>query len=221
MPSAARRFAILAGSMLAPLAWAQQEAPFHFESVSSIEQMQSFVRTQFPPGAAKDALHRTLVDEGGGSLRRHPHLANTEKVLYDINLCKLYIWRWNISADYDDGGHLLQVYVNGEPMHASGPQKKDPKLVVVGDKGKILKAGRPRPEASKGEKMLVYTLLDGDGNTATTGDQLAMGGGPSRADPRNGGKLVMYHNVDPWRSIFDADPADRIVDYGGMCPPPR
>jgi hypothetical protein len=219
----ASRLAVLtlAAAFAAPLASAQPDTPFRFESVASLEAMQALIRTQFPPGATKAMLHRTFVDEGGGSLRQHPRHANTEKVLYDINLCSLYVWRWNISADYDDEGHLLQAYVNGEPVHASGPQKKDAKMLIQGDKGKILRVTRPRPEASKGEKVLVYLLLDGDGNTATLDDQLATGGGPSRPNPIGFGKLIAYTNVDPWRSIFDADPADRIVDYQGMCPPPQ
>jgi hypothetical protein len=218
MPSTARRLVVLAASMLASLAWAQPAAPFRFDSVHSLDEMQSFVRAAFAPGASRGALRKTFVDEGGGSLRLHPRHARVEKYLYDINLCALYVWRWNISADYDDDGRLLQAYVNGEPVHASGPQKKDGKTLIVGDRGKILKTGRPRPEASKGEKMLTYLMLDGDGDTATLDDQVLMGGGPSRPDPTNMGKLIAYTNVEPWRSIFDADPADRIVDFAGSCP---
>jgi hypothetical protein len=222
MPFIASRLAVfaLAAAFAAPLAGAQTETPFRFESVASLDAMRDFLRTQFPPGATKAMLHRTFVDEGGGSLRQHPRYANTEKVLYDINLCRLYVWRWNISADYDDQGRLLQVYMNGDPLHASGPQKKDSKTLIQGDKGKLLRVGRPRPEASEGEKILVYLMLDGDGNTATLDDQLANGAGPSRPNPGDFGKLIVYTNVDPWRSIFDADPADRIVDYPGTCPPP-
>jgi hypothetical protein len=223
MPFIASRLAVLtlAAAFAAPLASAQPDTPFRFESVASLEAMQALIRTQFPPGATKAMLHRTFVDEGGGSLRQHPRHANTEKVLYDINLCSLYVWRWNISADYDDEGHLLQAYVNGEPVHASGPQKKNPRMLVHGNKAKILRVTRQRPEAWKGEKVLVYTMLDGDGNTATLDDQLATGGGPNKPNPTGSPKLFVYINVDPWRSIFDEDPADRIVDYQGMCPPPR
>jgi hypothetical protein len=221
MSFAACRLAILAAAIAAPLASAEPATPFRFESVRSLDEMRAFVQTNFPPGATREALHRSFVDEAGGSLRQHPRHAGTEKVIYDINLCSLYVWRWNISADYDEGGHLLQAYVNGEPVHASGPQKKNPKMLIAGDKGKILRVLRPRPEASKGEKVLVYLMLDGDGNTATLDDQLATGAGPSQPNPVNFGKLFVYIDVDPWRSIFDADPADRIVDYAGMCPPPK
>ena len=44
-----------------------------------------------------------------------------------------------------------------------------------------------------------------------------VGTGPSRADPANMGKLITYTDVDPWRSIFDFDAADRIVPYQGDC----
>jgi len=218
MPSTASHLAALALATLAIQAWAQPAAPFRFESLATLDEMQAFVRTHFPPGAARDDLHRTFVAEGGGSLRLHPRRPNVEKYLYDINLCRLYVWRWNISADYDDGGRLLQAYVNGEPLHASGPQKRQGSALADSGKAKILKVGRPRPEASVGEKVLVYLLLDGDGDPATTDDQVLAGGGPSRADPADFGKMIAYADVDPWRSIFDPDPADRIADYAGRCP---
>ena len=45
--------------------------------------------------------------------------------------------------------------------------------------------------------------------------------GTSRADLRHAfvdmGKMFVYSDVDPWRSIFDFDPADRIVPYPGSC----
>jgi hypothetical protein len=31
------------------------------------------------------------------------------------------------------------------------------------------------------------------------------------------GKVVMYSDIDPWRSIFDFDPVDHIVSYSGSC----
>ena len=218
MPSITRHLAALALSMLAVQASAQPTAPFRFESLATLDEMQAFVRTRFPPGAAKDDLHRTFMAEGGGSLRLHPRRPHVEKYLYDINLCRLYVWRWNISADYDERGRLLQAYVNGEPLHASGPQKRQGGALADSGKAKILKLSRPRPETSMGEKALVYLLLDGDGDPATTDDQVLAGGGPSRADPADFGKMIAYTDVDPWRSIFDADPADRIVDYAGSCP---
>ncbi len=35
--------------------------------------------------------------------------------------------------------------------------------------------------------------------------------------PVNMGTLHMYSNVEPWRSIFDKDNAERIVAYSGDC----
>ena len=77
---------------------------------------------------------------------------------------------------------------------------------------------RARPEADRGEKSLAYMLLDLDGDLKTIEDQALLGAGPSRADPQNFGKAINYENVDPWRSIFDNDPADFIADYAGKCP---
>jgi hypothetical protein len=76
---------------------------------------------------------------------------------------------------------------------------------------------RPRPEAYKGESSLGFLLFDRDSDPKTTDDQALIGAGPSRADPTNMGKLITYRDVDPWRSIFDFDAADRIVSYHGDC----
>jgi hypothetical protein len=137
-----------------------------------------------------------------------------------INLCSYYIWRWNISADYDPGGRLLQAYVNGNPIFPAGPQKKDPKTFTVGANGKkasVFKMMRPRPEASKGEKELASVVVDADSDLRTIDDQILIGGGPSQPDPVDMGKLIVYQNVEPRRSIFDLDSADRIVSYSGDC----
>jgi hypothetical protein len=77
---------------------------------------------------------------------------------------------------------------------------------------------RPRPEASKGENSLTFLVYDGDSDLQTSDDQVAMGAGPSRADPANMGQMIIYKDVDPWRSIFDADPARFIASYSGTCP---
>ena len=60
-------------------------------------------------------------------------------------------------------------------------------------------------------------LFDRDSDLKTTDDQALIGSGPSRPDPANMGKMVVYSEVDPWRSIFDFDIADRIVPYQGNC----
>ncbi|WP_296945656.1 hypothetical protein [uncultured Massilia sp.] len=222
--SSLARLAALALSLplaVANASAAADAAPFRFESVRSIDAMQDLVRATFPQGAPRAGLRRAFVEEGGASLREHPSRAGTEKYLYDINLCRVYVWRWNVSADYDADGRLVQAWVNGEPVHAAGPQRTDPAALPHGPRAAVLRVVRPRPEASLGEKELVYLAFDLDGNPATTADRIATGGGPSQPNPANMGRMHVYANVDPWRSIFDADAADRIVEYAGMCPPAR
>ncbi len=191
---------------------------FQFESVQSIDEMRKIVETDFPLGAPRDAMRQRFVSEGAATQKAHPTMAGTEKYIYDINLCRYYVWRWNISADFDNGGLLLQAYVNGEPVFASGPQKRVVKTLGKPDvKAAIYKVARPRPEASKGEKSLASILFDGDSDTKTLHDQVMVGGGPTRPDPLNMGRMHVYSNVDPWRSIFDFDATNSIADYGGDC----
>jgi hypothetical protein len=141
-----------------------------------------------------------------------------EKYIYDIDLCHYYIWRWNISADYDDRGKLLQAYVNGNIVFPDdSPKKVVSKVAESGKKASIYRAQRPRPEAYKGENSLAFLLFDRDSDLTTKDDQALIGSGPSRADPANMGTMIAYTDVDPWRSIFDFDPADRIVPYAGSC----
>jgi hypothetical protein len=204
--------------LMSTAASAAPATPFQFASVQSTDEMRKAIETDFPLGTARAALRQRFVAEGGATPKAHPVQADTEKYIYDINLCRYYVWRWNISADFDTGGLLLQAYVNGDPVFASGPQKKDPKSMGKADaKAKVFKVVRPRPEASKGEKELVYILLDADGDDKTISDQILMGGGPTRADPLNMGKMHVYANVEPWRSIFDADVANGIAEYAGDC----
>jgi hypothetical protein len=197
-------------------AQAQPRAGFRFESVASLDEMHRLIETSFPLGTPREALRQTFVTQGAATLKAYPSDPAVEKYLYDINLCSYYVWRWNISADFDAAGHLRQAYVNGEPVFASGPQKKDVKDFKTGHQS-IYKVKRPRPEASKGENELTYILFDADSDTNTIDDELAIGGGPSRPDPANMGPLHMYSSVDPWRSIFDKDAAAQIVPYSGSC----
>lgn len=149
----------------------------------------------------------------------HPTEAGVEKYIYDINLCSYYVWRWNVSADFDKDGHLLQVYLNGDPIFPAGSPKRDVRALnnTSGKKPAILHSQRSRPEAYKGESSLAYLMFDADGDLRTIDDQVVIGAGPSRVDPVNLGKLVVYNNVDPWRSIFDSDRAAQIVPYSGDC----
>jgi hypothetical protein len=197
-------------------AHAQSPGGFRFDAVSSLDEMNRLIETSFPIGTPREALRRTFVVQGAATLKAHPLYPTVEKYLYDINLCSYYVWRWNISADFDTAGNLRQAYVNGEPVFASGPQKKDVKDFKVGHQT-IYKVKRPRPEASKGESVLTYMLFDADSDTSTIDDELVIGGGPTRPDPANMGTVHMYSNVDPWRSIFDKDDAAQIEPYSGSC----
>ena len=194
---------------------ADRPATFHFESVVTLTDMTQLIQSTFPLGSSRGDLRHAFVDGGKATLKVHLRRAGVEKYIYDINLCDYYVWRWNISADYDAAGKLLQAYVNGEPVFASGPQKQN----VKDFKGHptIFKLHRARPQASKGEKELSYIVYDGDSNLQTPDDEVAIGGGPTRADPLNMGTLHMYASVDPWRSIFDKDDAQQIVSYKGSC----
>jgi hypothetical protein len=194
---------------------ADKPAAFRFESVGTLTDMNQFVQSTFPLGSSRAALRHAFVDSGKATLKVHPTRAGVEKYIYDINLCDWYVWRWNISADYDAAGKLLQAYVNGEPVFAAGPQKHNVKDFP--GHATIFKLHRARPQASKGEKDLAYMVYDGDSNLQTPDDELAIGGGPTRVDPINMGTLHMYASVDPWRSIFDKDDAQQIVSYKGSC----
>ena len=195
---------------------AQTPATFHFAAIKSLDDMHHFIESNYPAGSPREALRRAFVDQGGATLKLHPTQAGVEKYIYDINLCSYYVWRWNISADFDGNGRLVQAYVNGEPVFATGTQKKSANDLKKGHQS-IFKVRRPRPEASKGESQLSYLVLDADSDMSTIDDQLAMGGGPTRVDPVNMGTLHAYSDVEPWRSIFDKDDADRIVAYPGDC----
>jgi hypothetical protein len=194
------------------------ESPFEFESVASLEEMVAVVGSKAPLGTLRAAVRHTFVKMGQATLIVRPTNPKVEKYVYDIDLCQYYIWRWNISADYDDEGRLQQAYVNGRIVHARGtPMKVVPKVAEPGKRASIYKLRRGRPEAHKGESSLSYLLFDRDSDLKTTDDQAAMGAGPSRADPLNMGALITYKDVDPWRSIFDRDAAAKIVPYRGDC----
>lgn len=197
---------------------ARAEAPFTFESVATLDDMSSLVQAKFQLGTSRANLRRTFVEEGHAMLKVRPGDPGVEKYIYDIDLCHYYVWRWNISADYDASGQLRQAYVNGNIVFPNGnPKKVIPKVAEEGKKASIYRVQRPRPEAHKGERSLGFLLFDRDSDPRTTDDQALIGAGPSRADPTNMGKLVTYTDVEPWRSIFDFDAADRIVPYQGDC----
>lgn len=197
---------------------ASADPAFTFDSVSTLDDMTSLIRSRFQLGTSRSALRRAFVDEGHATLGINAAASNVEKYIYDIDLCHYYVWRWNISADYDESGRLLQAYVNGNIVFPDGSAKKIvAKVAESGKKASIYRLQRPRPEAYKGENFLGFLLFDRDSDQATKDDQALIGSGPSRADPANMGKMIVYSDVDPWRSIFDFDPADHIASYAGSC----
>lgn len=194
------------------------ESSFKFEAIPSLEDMVSVVKAKFPLDTPRSELRHAFVEQGHATLKVKPGDRNVEKYIYDINLCRYYVWRWNISADYDSGGKLRQLYLNGDIVFADGnPKKVVSKVAETGKKASIYRIQRPRPEADKGENSLGFILFDRDSDLQTADDQVLIGAGPSRPDPANMGKMVTYTEVEPWRSIFDFDEAGRVVPYHGDC----
>lgn len=197
---------------------ASAESTFSFESAATLDDMSSLIRSKTPLGSSRENVRKIFVEEGRATLKVKKDDSSVEKYIYDIDLCHYYIWRWNISFDYDGSDQLRQAYVNGNIVFPHGnPKKIIPKFAEKGKKASIYRVQRPRAEAYKGESSLGFLLFDRDSDPSTTDDQALIGAGPSRADPVNMGKLVTYTDVDPWRSIFDFDAADRIVSYQGSC----
>jgi hypothetical protein len=182
--------------------------------------MQQAIQSRFSIGSSRDELRAAFVTEGDATLKPNPLHSNVEKYLYDINLCSYYIWRWNISADYDEQGKLQQAYVNGEPVFANGTRKRTTKDLPAGTP-KIIRGTRLRPEASKGESSLAFIAYDAgspaQSESQSIADRLAVGGGPTRSDPVDMGTLHGYAGVDLWRSIFDAEGAETIHPYHRSC----
>lgn len=196
---------------------AAKEAKFSFESLTSIEKMTEFVRKNAPLNTQREAVRAIFVNEGKATLKIHPTQKGVEKYLYDINLCNYYIWRWNISADFDDEGKLRQAYVNAVPIFSDGKPPRDPRSgLAPNQKATIYRMQRPRPEATKGKNSHLFFLFDGDANLKTIDDQEFLGGVPTKADPLDMGKLTVVKG-EPWRSIFDFDAANFIAQYAGNC----
>lgn len=209
-------FALILAALLLP-GTAGAQTPFRFESIKAYNDMRSMVESRFKLGSDRDDLRRVFVEEGKATQVIRPTRDTTEKYIYDINLCGFYIFRWNISADYDDDGKLLQAYVNGLPVFMSGPALLEPK--GLGGKTRYASADRPRPQVTKGKKKVTFMQLDIDGDPATVDDQFATGHGPSRADPYFLDAGVSYKDVEVWRSIYDADDTATIADYNSCNKP--
>jgi hypothetical protein len=165
---------------------------------------------------SREQVRALFIGQGGATLKLHPTQVGVEKYIYDINLCSYYVWRWNISADYDPTGRLKQLFINGEPALPNGSPPRVMPKASPDQKAAILKITRPRPEAFKGESSLAALVFDHDADPNTIDDQELMGAGPTSSDPLNMGNLHVYH-VEPWRSIFDMDAASAIVPYSGNC----
>ncbi len=205
-----RLFALILAALLLPQP-AMAAPAFSFESVIAYNDMRNWVGSRFQLGSDRDDLRKVFVEEGKATQVSRPGRDGSEKYIYDINLCGFYIFRWNISADYDDGGKLLQAYVNGLPVFMAGKAKLEP--AGLGGKTVYDSASRERPHVKKGKKRVTFTRLDVDGDIETLDDQFATGHGPSRADPFFLDANVSYNNVEVWRSIYDADDTGTIADY--------
>jgi hypothetical protein len=191
-------------------------ADFRFESITGLEDMRGELERRVPLGTARESVRTAFVEQGGATLYVHPKRTTVEKYVYDINLCAIYVWRWNISANYDQEGRLTQIFLNGEPIHAAGEAARTPAKKPGAKEERILKAWRSRPEASKGESRLAYLVYDLDSGSDDVDDEFVAGAGPSRADPNDLG-IVYAYEVERWRSIFDDEPAAAVVPYGGEC----
>ena len=205
-----RLFALILVALLLPRAAVAAPA-FSFESVVAYNDMRNWVGSRFKLGSDRDELRKVFVEEGKATQVTRLGRETTEKYIYDINLCGFYIFRWNISADYDDDDKLLQAYVNGLPVFMAGKAKLEP--AGLGGKTSYGTAERARPQVTKGKKKIIYSRLDVDGDSTTFDDQFATGHGPSRADPFFLDANVAYNNVEVWRSIYDEDDTAKIADY--------
>jgi hypothetical protein len=194
-------------------------ADFSFHDIRSLSEMRSYLTANFPLGTAQSKAS-TVFEGAGGQHYSHPEQKGVEKWVYDINLCRLYVWRWNISANFDASGRLTQIFVNGDPVHGAGdpdPARDPSRTAPRGGKQAFYKVTMPRPEASLGESSLTFTVFDTDTSSNRQSDLFIFGGGPSNADPANMGSLHAYA-TEAWRSIFDEQKAKSVVNFAGRCP---
>lgn len=190
---------------------------FNFESIKSVPEMEELIQDKLPLGTPREEVERIFVLQGHATLKHHPTQKDIEKYLYDINLCDYYIFRWNISADFDTGGSLVQAYINGIPVFKDGKPKRPQPVPPPGQKPKVIKSARNWPQAKKGGQRLNFLLFDADGDTTTTDDQMIAGLGATNVDPANFGPGIRYTDVEPWRSIYDDDVSNDIAAYTGSC----
>ncbi len=205
-------------SLAASPSVAANEHSFAFEHVEDLAGMQELIRTRFNIGATREELRQLFVVDGRATFVQHPSLLGTEKYIYDINLCSYYIWRWNVSVDFDDANRAIDIYINGESVfYGDDPSRAiNVDEIRANDSTLVALMQRLRPEAHKGESSLGFIIIDADGDIETVEDQFFVGGGPTRPDPINMGQLHGYQG-ERWRSIFDGDDAEFIADYQGDC----
>ena len=92
------------------------KAAFEFEKYQSLDDMRAFLAS-VDLGTPRDAVRTLFVAEGHAALHEHPEQPNIEKYVYDINLCSVYIWRWNISANYAKRNFLNPIFLNQFNFH--------------------------------------------------------------------------------------------------------
>lgn len=195
-------------------------AAFKFEQFASLDDVRGYITAHLPLGSARENVRHIFVEEGGARVQSYPGNPTIEKYTYNINLCRTYVWRWNISANYNADGSLTQAFVNGEPVHAAGdPRRSSQAVQKPAGRGKIEKGWKHRPEADRGENALAYIRLNLEASSNDVGNKFIIGGGPTRADPANMGALHAYSDVEQWRSIFDDERGEPVHDYSGNCPP--
>jgi len=189
---------------------------FHFEDSHSLDDMRGYIEKNVPLGTPQAEVRQLFVTQGGGTLKVHPSQKGVEKYIYDINLCGSAIFVWNISADYDAAGKLVQAYVNGRRVFMDGkkPQalRYDADDHTLGNM-RMINSARRWPQITKGIKKMPYQLFDADGNIHTIDDQYANGAGLTYTDPLRLNEMTLYREVEPWRSVFDADEAEQVHMY--------
>jgi hypothetical protein len=214
------RLTALALAMDVALSFAADAEGFRFENVPSLEAMHDVVKESLPrSGQKRAAVRRVFVEEGGATLQVNGRWKTVEKYTYNINLCRLYVWRWNISANFNRAGYLTQIFVNGERVYEDGDIQWTSKMAATTGGTRDIKAMRkPRPQADLGESSLAFLALGVDTRGFVTGDEFVTGAGPTRADPTNLGTIHVYTDIERWRTIFDEEEDEPIHDYAGQCP---
>ena len=210
--------AIVAVGFLALLPGAASAA-FKFEQFPSLDEMRTFLAS-VEIGTPREQVRAIFVNDGGAGLYVHPSRPNVEKYVYVLNLCHLYVWRWNVSANFDDKDGISQIFLNGEAVFPDGDAPRHAKdAPKPNGKGTIAKMFRPRPEANLGEDRIAFLLYDIDPTNKAIDDEFIIGAGPSRADPTDFGKMHVYNDVERWRSIFDFETAPAVIEVKSGCRP--